>query len=131
MRGQRKAPTASEAQVQAAFVAEFRGLAGPDCMIFSIPNEHPAAWVGRLTGLGMLEGMPDTVILWPPGRLAFLEMKSEGGRLSYEQRDVHAQLRRLGFMVGVARSQADAWELVAEWGVPTRRRIEDGRAVLV
>ena len=53
-------------------------------------------------------GVPDRVVVLPGGRVIFVELKAEGGRLSPMQRQQLARLRRLG---------ADACEVKSETGV--------------
>ena len=53
-------------------------------------------------------GVPDRVVVLPGGRVIFVELKAEGGRLSPMQRQQLARLRRLG---------ADACEVKSEKGV--------------
>ena len=52
-------------------------------------------------------GVPDRVVVLPGGRVIFVELKAEGGRLSPMQRQQLARLRRLGAdaceVTGVAR----------------------------
>lgn len=44
-------------------------------------------------------GIPDRMVLLPGGRLRFVELKTETGKLSKVQIAVHAKLRALGFQV--------------------------------
>lgn len=46
-------------------------------------------------------GMPDRLVLFPKGRLAFVELKSHGKEPNELQRSRHEMLRRLGFRVYV------------------------------
>ena len=41
-------------------------------------------------------GVPDRLVVLPGGRVIFVELKAEGGRLSPMQRQQLARLRRLG-----------------------------------
>ncbi|WP_373222700.1 VRR-NUC domain-containing protein [Flavonifractor plautii] len=59
-------------------------------------------------------GVPDRVVVLPGGRVIFVELKAEAGRLSPMQRQQLARLRRLG---------ADAREVKSETGVA--RFLED------
>ena len=53
-------------------------------------------------------GVPDRLVVLPGGRVIFVELKAEGGRLSPMQRQQLARLRRLG---------ADACKVKSETGV--------------
>lgn len=51
-----------------------------------------------------LTGLPDRMVLMPGGRIWFVELKSERGKLSAMQSFVHRFLRNLGFKVEVLNS---------------------------
>jgi hypothetical protein len=55
-------------------------------------------WAIKLTGI---KGLPDRMVLLPGGRLYFVELKTERGRLAPIQKAVHYKLLGLGFMVHV------------------------------
>ena len=84
--------------------------------------------VGRHKQLGMVPGYPDLVAITFHGDLYF-EVKAEGGSLSTAQKDVHADLRRLGRKVAVVRSIDDVREYLAAWGIPTRETRPDGELI--
>lgn len=60
----------------------------------------------------MTVGCPDLVVCLPRGRVLWLEVKTESGRLSEAQEVMHADLRDLGHAVFVVRSLAEAIEAV-------------------
>jgi hypothetical protein len=107
---------------QMAFVDAVRLCAGEDVQIWSIPNEHPDAWIGWLMRLGLTPGAPDLIVLWG-GQVGFIEWKAPRGPISKSQAAVHAWLAREGFRVGVSRSQEEGWALLRSWGVPMRRQM--------
>ncbi|MFP3153404.1 VRR-NUC domain-containing protein [Lachnospiraceae bacterium ZAX-1] len=47
------------------------------------------------------DGMPDRLVLLPPGRIAFVEVKRHGEKPRSLQVSRHGMLRRLGFKVYV------------------------------
>ena len=59
-------------------------------------------------------GVPDRIILLPPGRCVFVELKSPRGRLSALQRKRKRDLERLGFEVYCICSDADINEFIGE-----------------
>lgn len=59
-----------------------------------------------------LTGMPDRMVLLPGGRVAWVELKTDGGRLSEIQKYRHAWLRGLGHDVYVVWSKEQAAALV-------------------
>lgn len=67
-------------------------------------------------------GVPDRIVLLPRGRVVFVELKQEDGRLSRLQRWQHARLRDLGMDVRTLWSaeQVDAFvdEVLPERPIP-------------
>lgn len=53
------------------------------------------------------KGMPDRLVLFPGGRIAFVEVKAPGKPPSVLQSVRHKQLRRLGFTVYTLDSKAE------------------------
>lgn len=83
-------------------------------LIFSIPNgamlagdeKTRAILMGKLKAEGLKPGVPDLFI---PEWRVFIEMKRvRGGRISPEQREIHADLRASGYTVIVATGSMDA-----------------------
>ena len=69
---------------------------------------------------GSKVGFPDLLVLpWAHIGPVFLEVKAEGNYASPAQKDMHRQLERLGYRVGVVRSVEDVQERFAAWGLPT------------
>lgn len=110
-------------------ILSYLGLALPDAIVMHSPNEQSmsafdpkAAAIsrGKAKGLGMVSGWPDLQVMLPGGQVFFIEVKAPKGLLSETQKAVHSRLRAAGYAVGVARSIADAQELLAAWGVKTK-----------
>ena len=80
----------------------------PDLIVAAIPNggTRKAREAIKLKAEGVLAGMPDLFIAEIVGNFhgLFIEMKSEGGVLSQEQKKIHAQLLLRGYAVQVCRS---------------------------
>ncbi len=74
----------------------------------------------RRKASGIVTGWPDLVIVLPAGRVVWLEMKAQDGRLSEAQARVHAQLRTIGHHVGVAVDVDTARRVLLDAGVPLR-----------
>jgi len=61
--------------------------------------------VGKLGGLAIkffaptFTGLPDRIILLPPGKIWFVELKSSGKKRTPRQKFVHDLLIKLGFKV--------------------------------
>ncbi len=129
------APVRSEAAIQAD-ILELLKVGYPDVFVFSVPNGgfivEPRT-VAKLKWLGLKPGVPDLVLCWASfapgervntvehvGETGFIEVKSWVGRLSEDQKSVHAWLTAHGHRVAVVRSTDDLRKTLAEWGAPCR-----------
>lgn len=66
-------------------------------------------WAIKL--LPSVSGLPDRMVLFPRGRLLFIELKSPTGTVAPHQKVIHRRLSELGFEVLVLSSP----EAVREW----------------
>lgn len=58
-------------------------------------------------------GFPDRIVLLPPGKVWFVEMKKpKGGVLSPRQKWVHRQLNKMGFHIPVIWNETDLQEFL-------------------
>lgn len=57
-------------------------------------------------------GTPDLLLILPDGKSLFIEVKSERGKLTPSQKEMHATLELLGHRVIVARSVGDVLEVL-------------------
>lgn len=62
------------------------------------------------------DGMPDRLILFPGGRIAFVEVKAPGKKPRPLQLARHKLLRNLGFKVYVLDSQAGIKKILSDMG---------------
>ena len=75
--------------------------------------------MGALLGDGMQRGWPDLIVLWPHGCGALIEVKRPRlGRLSDEQRELHAKLESIGWRVATCSSVGEAYTFLHACGVP-------------
>ena len=114
-RAKATAPAASERAVQMAIIARLHVHGVFTC---HIPN---AGKRGKVTGArlkqeGMRPGFPDLYCA-ANGRHVLLEVKAASGRLSPNQIECHADLRRRGVCVAVVYSQDEAVEACVAAGV--------------
>ena len=58
-----------------------------------------------------LRGIPDRLVLMPGGRVIFVELKTDRGRLSKIQQAVHRKLLALGMTVETLKGRGD----IDEW----------------
>lgn len=98
-----------------ALEAELR--ARPGAFAYSAGMEGVRLTAGqrvKAKATGMQAGEPDLRFYFPGGRLVLVELKADGGRLNPAQKDRHAVMQALGFIVHTvkATSVAEASRLV-------------------
>ncbi len=75
--------------------------------------------MAHMKKMGLLPGVPDIMILWP--RLGFhglfIEMKSEKGRATTTQKEVHKAIKDCGYAVVVCHGCDKAIEAVKAYGI--------------
>lgn len=112
---------APERAIQTAIVKALRKHAKPHlCRWFAVPNGgHRHLYTAtKLKAEGTQRGTPDLCFVLPPrGRIAFLELKSDTGRLSPAQIEFRDDVTALGALYAVAHSTDEAWGVLAAWGV--------------
>jgi len=111
----------------------------PDAMVYHCKNEinkkgKAKGWVqnnialeiGKAKKKGTIPGFPDLLVL-PFANIGafFLEVKAKGNYASPAQKEVHAELARLGYHVAVVRSIDDVRKCLQEWGVGFREKIKE------
>lgn len=69
-------------------------------------------WVALKFSAPGLIGLPDRLVLMPGGRVAFLEIKQHGGRVSRQQRFWIERLTALGVTARVVWSVEEAMEVL-------------------
>lgn len=67
---------------------------------------------GRWFETGVPKGFSDLFGFRPDGRIFFIEVKNETGKLKPEQKIFIEQMKKRGALAGVARSIEDAMEIV-------------------
>jgi hypothetical protein len=75
--------------------------------------KQAGGWALKLVSPGNA-GVPDRLVLLPGGRIFFVELKTETGRLSPLQEFVHGRLRRLGMDVRVLYGRDEVLAFVKE-----------------
>jgi hypothetical protein len=117
-RGRKMQP---EQGFQAALVKLLPSILPRGCMFFAVPNGgfRTKAEAGILHGQGVRAGIPDLMFIYE-GRAIGLELKSDRGHLSDNQRAMHIELGMAGARVDVARNIGEALERLREMGIPVR-----------
>lgn len=92
-----------------------------ECFFFAVPNggSRNLLEAVALKRQGVVAGVPDLIFLWH-GRFIGLELKSQNGRLSDAQREIHPRIIEAGGRVEVARSIGEACDRLRECGIPVR-----------
>lgn len=118
----------TERQTQRA-ILQMCGLSFPDVLIFHIPNGAHLAGnatarfkqIGALKGDGFKPGVPDLLCLWSPGDGCFIEVKRPKlGRLSDEQKAIHARLFELCWPIATVSSVEEAYRFLRQCGAPCK-----------
>lgn len=119
--GRRYAP---ETHIHIA-VANILRLGAPDgCIWWHTPNggkmdERRGWWLKQL---GVRAGVSDFILIHR-GRLLCLEIKTAKGRQSEDQREFQADAEAAGASYAVARSSAEAVEIIRNWGCNVNARV--------
>lgn len=105
--------------------AAFLDLALPDgAFWFHVPNagRRRKGAAGRLKAMGMKAGIPDLCIIYQ-GQVAFVELKTDKGRLSKVQREMHTRLAFAGAPVLSECRSVDALEAFLREIMPLKARV--------
>ncbi len=117
----------SEHALQVAVVNWCRSLEGRQIVqerFYAIPNgaflagnpARRAAQASKLKAEGMRSGVPDLEFYGPGGRTLRIEMKNgKAGRLSDEQREVHASLIANGHQVEICRTLDETRQTITKF----------------
>ena len=97
----------------------------PEALVYHCPN---GGWRGireatKFKRMGTLAGVPDLTVLAPNGTTFFIEIKTDKGRLSAEQRAFATKAKTLGYPVFTVRSIDDARDALEEMGIETRESV--------
>jgi len=114
-----KAPHPSEHKIQTALMDYLMFAGRKDLFWFAIPNQsnrhiHNAA---KMKAEGVRSGIPDLCFMLDQGRVAWLEMKTQIGRLSDTQKAFRDRAQALGHHWAMARSVDEAIPHLTAWGV--------------
>jgi hypothetical protein len=116
-RAPKKAKGPSEHVIQSRLV-DYLKFALRDGLDFrAIPNggKRSRSTAIKLKAEGVKAGSPDTFALLPQGRTGWLELKTDIGRLSDEQKQFRDKALALGHLWRMARSVREALEILTEW----------------
>jgi hypothetical protein len=124
-----QAPVASEHQQQRQVTDVMRleicreGHLSPHGVCwFSIDMAHFAGVPGTRIARGICAGVPDMVLIWK-GRVYWIEIKTDRGVLSDDQRAMCAALVLSGSHYAVVRDADELLACIDEWQIPRNRRV--------
>jgi hypothetical protein len=94
----------------------------PHSIVAAIPNASRRTTGGRAGNAvyGLTIGIPDLMVILPKGRIVFFELKSEKGRVSDAQLNIHLKLQALNHECAVCRNLDDIKLALAAWNIETR-----------
>lgn len=78
-------------------------------------GKFAAIYMAKAKALGLIKGSADLVFVWAGGG-GWIEMKTETGSLTPEQRDFRLWCENSGVHHAVCRSVAEVEERLREWG---------------
>jgi hypothetical protein len=110
-----------ESGIQRGIVQYIRSVL-PRAVLMAIPNGSQRTASGRPANAvpGFLPGAPDLILALPNREVIWIEVKSPIGRLSDNQKHVHAMLDTIGHKIILARSIDDIREAFAYYGIKTK-----------
>jgi G:T-mismatch repair DNA endonuclease (very short patch repair protein) len=87
-----------------------------------LTDEQRIRFFARLKRGGLWSGHPDLIVYMPGARIELWETKAARGRLSDDQRKVHAELREMGFVVRVVLDVTQAEAALRSLGMLDNQR---------
>jgi hypothetical protein len=113
---------ASEDSIHISIVDYLKTALPASALVWHTPNTFSTAkpqFHAKLKRLGRVAGIPDLFVLFG-GELIALEVKAVKGRLSGDQRAIHAKLKEQGIACHIVRSIDDVAEVLALHGISRR-----------
>lgn len=108
--------TLSEKQIQTAVIQNWRTRGYEGTLVAAIPNAKAFGQPGLTPGLFDLLCVGERI------GCAFLELKTEGGKLSHHQQAFKEMLMRNRVRFGVAYGLDEALEILETWGLLRRAK---------
>ena len=117
-RAPRRRPVQHEANMQAKLVVQLRKHLPPGSIVFAVPNQASGGARHGYSAArkGQLAGVPDLFCV-VNGQFYGIECKSDKGRLSAAQIDMHERFEAQGVPCCVVRSVAEAIDFLEKQGV--------------
>ena len=108
----------SEHVIQSRLMGHLDYALKPELEIRAIPNGglRKKSVAIKLKAEGVKSGTPDLFVALPQGKVGWLEMKTDVGSLSQEQKNFRDKVVLLGHLWGMARSVEEALIILTTWG---------------
>lgn len=108
-----------EDQLQKSVVQYLLLSCPEDVLWYHCPNGEYRSkrTAAKLKLMGVRPGIPDLCFVLPGGRAAFIELKTETGVISKNQKIILGMVRSLGGLHAVCRSLEDVEDILQTWGV--------------
>lgn len=94
----------------------FVGVHVPNGAVLAGDERRRSMQMNALKRAGVKPGFPDLIVLGPPGKVGFIEVKREGGKLSHDQEHWRDCLALKQVPYAVCRSIQDTIDTLREWG---------------
>lgn len=117
---QRLRVSMAEDAIQAEIIGLLKVAAIPDLIYFHPANggKRPINTARRLKDIGVVAGVPDLVLVHPETSVTyFVEVKTDKGSLSKEQRTFRDRCLAIGHHWALVRSRDQAQDILTEWGL--------------
>jgi len=109
----------AEEQFQISLIEHLKWYGNTDVLWWHCPNggKRTKAAAGKLKAMGVRPGVPDLQFMFPDGRVAFLELKAQGGIVSDEQTVFLKYCERAGIEAAIAYNIDQAVSILQAWRV--------------
>ncbi len=101
----------TEAQIQSAVIAHWKRFGRTGTLVAAIPNARAHGQAG------LTKGLPDLIIMAPGLPVAFIELKTDSGRIRDEQIAFGESCKALGVQHAITRGRDEPIDLLERWGV--------------
>jgi hypothetical protein len=105
-----------ESLIQQAVIDHWKQLGLPDTLVAAIPNARSAGQAG------LTRGLFDLLVIAPNLGVAFIELKTETGKLSPDQEAFKLALIRAGVAYAICRGRDEPIRALEQWNVVRRQR---------
>ena len=101
----------NEKQITRAVIEHWRSAGKPQTLVASIPN------AGAMGQYGLTPGLPDLLVIGPDIRTAFIELKTNKGKVSDAQRAFGELCMGNGILYAITYGRDEPIELLRAWRI--------------